>query len=148
MMLALSQNDTYMEMGLDSPQGRQIMRAMTTQSDAHNKIPLLQSHLLTHHAQKRMTARSLSHDAVAAALTFGRSVHTRGAKIHVIGRKEVEHYRQQGIDLSPFEGVHLICSPDGTIITIYRNRDFRSLRPHRRSRRRDGKWNRMLYHAA
>ena len=37
-------------------------------------------------------------------LAFGRSIHTRGAEIHVIGRKEVVYYQSQGIDLTPFEG--------------------------------------------
>lgn len=107
-----------------------------------------QYHTLTGHAYRRMTARSLSYDAVTAALTFGRSVRTRSADIHVIGRKEVEPYRHQGIDLSSFEGIQLVWALDGTVITVYRNRNFRGLRPRRRQRRYGSKWTRMLHNAA
>ncbi|MGE3540004.1 MAG: DUF4258 domain-containing protein [Candidatus Tectimicrobiota bacterium] len=92
--------------------------------------------MLTYHAQRRMHTRGLSHDAVAAALTFGRRIRTRGAEVHVIGRKEVKQYLQYGIDLSPFAGVQIICASDGAILTVYRNQNFRQLRPRTRLRRR------------
>jgi hypothetical protein len=104
--------------------------------------------VLTLHAQKRMAARSFSAEAVTAVLAFGRSIHTRGAEVRVIGRKEVAQYRLQGINLTPFEGVQLVCSSDGAVITMYRNRDFRHLRPQRRSRRCASKWARVLHYAA
>jgi hypothetical protein len=96
--------------------------------------------LLTQHAHWRMTARRLSPAAITAVLTFGRSIHTRGAEIYVIGRKEVAQYQSQGIDLTPFEGVQLVCARDGAIITMYRNRDLRCLRPQKRARRCSVKW--------
>jgi hypothetical protein len=108
----------------------------------------LHSRLLTRHAHRRMAARSLSREAVTAVLAFGRSIHTRGAEIHVIGRKEVVYYQSQGIDLTPFEGIQLVCSRDGTILTMYRNRDLRRLRPQRRARRCSVKWTRMQHEAA
>jgi hypothetical protein len=67
--------------------------------------------------------------AVEAALRFGRVAHVRGGQIHAIGRKEVARYRQAGIDLTRYEGVQVVCAPDGAILTVYRNRDFRRLRP-------------------
>jgi len=99
---------------------------------------------LTQHAHTRMTTRNLSPEAIAATLDFGRSIHTRGAEIYVIGRKEVEQYRQRGIDLSSFEGVQLVCAADGAILTVYRNRDFRRLRPRSRPWRRCSKWVKQL----
>jgi hypothetical protein len=95
-----------------------------------------------------MAARSFSPEAVTAVLAFGRIIRIRGAEIRVIGRKEVAQYRSQGIDLTPFEGVQLVCARDGAIITMYRNRDFRHLRPHRRARRCSAKWTRVLPAAA
>jgi len=50
----------------------------------------------------------------------------------VIGRNEVERLIRQGIDLRDYEGVHVVRSADGDIITVYRNRDLRGLRPRRR----------------
>ena len=89
------------------------------------------------HATRRMHARNISQTAVHAALEHGRTVHVRGAVIHAIGRKEVARLRPHGIDLSQFEGIQIVCAPDGTILTTYRNRDFRSLRPRRRTAARN-----------
>jgi hypothetical protein len=94
--------------------------------------------MLTKHAAERMCTRGLPRAAVSAAVRYGRVVHTRGADILVIGRREVEWYGRDGIDLSRYEGVQVVCSTEGAILTVYRNRDFRGLRPRhgrRRSRR-------------
>jgi hypothetical protein len=86
---------------------------------------------LTMHAWQRMTARRLSRDAVQAAIEYGRIVYVRGATICAIGRKEVSRFSRQGIDLSRYEGTQVVCAPEGTILTVYRNRDFRGLRSRR-----------------
>jgi hypothetical protein len=91
--------------------------------------------VLTKHAWERMSARSVSAEAVETALDHGRIVRIRGAEIHAVGRKEVEKLYRDGIDISRFEGVQVVCSPEGTILTVYKNRDFSGLRP-RRCRRR------------
>jgi hypothetical protein len=53
---------------------------------------------------------------------------TRGAVIHVIGRKEIEQYQRHSMDLSHCEGLHVICALDGVVVTTYRNRDLSGLR--------------------
>jgi hypothetical protein len=90
------------------------------------------SYRFTKHLVRRMDARRIRAQAVTAALEFGRAVHTRGASVRVIGRKEVEKWRRHGIDLSDCEGVQVVCSPDGAVLTTYRNRDLRPLRPRPR----------------
>ena len=90
------------------------------------------SYELTAHAAERMSKRSLSPWMIEAALTYGRVVHTRAARIFAIGRKEATRYRCDGVDLSRLDGVQVVCSLDGHIITAYRNRDFRELRGRRR----------------
>ncbi len=87
---------------------------------------------LTQHALSRMDSRGISLDAVQAAVLYGRKVYTRGAEIRAIGRKEVKRLLSQGIDLRDYEGVQVVRGPDGGIVTVYRNRDFRGLRPRRR----------------
>ena len=87
---------------------------------------------MTRHAWRRMTARGLSYSAVDAALEYGRVAHVRGATIYAIGRKEVARYASEGVDLARFDGVQVVCTPGGTVLTVYRNRDFRGLRPRRR----------------
>ena len=89
---------------------------------------------LTIHASERMSARGISESAVRAVLEHGRVVHVRGAAVHAIGQKEVRRLQPRGIDLSPYEGIQVVCTSDGTILTTYRNRDFRGLRPRYRGR--------------
>lgn len=84
---------------------------------------------LTKHARVRMSQRRLSDEAIATVMNYGRLVHTRGAEICAIGRKEVEHFRALGLDLSPYLGVQVVCSSDGAVITAYRSKDLRGLRP-------------------
>ena len=76
-------------------------------------------------------ARRLSRAGVQAAIEYGRVAFVRGAAVYAIGRREVVRFLKQGIDLSCYEGIQVVCSPDGTILTVYRNRDFRGLRPLR-----------------
>ena len=86
------------------------------------------------HAFQRMRERRISEAAVQATLEYGRVAHVRGAAIHAIGRKEVSAMQRQGIDLSDYEGIQVVCACDGVIMTTYRNRDFRGLRPRCRRR--------------
>lgn len=92
----------------------------------------LGSFSLTKHAYERMTTRSISRTAIEAALEFGRCVEIRGAQIFAIGRKEVEKYQRDGVDLREFEGTQVVVTASGAVMTVYRNSDFRSLRTRRR----------------
>jgi len=88
---------------------------------------------LTQHAEERMYSRGLSRVAIKAGLKWGRTVHVRGAAIHAIGRREGSLAARKGVDLSRLAGLQVVCHPDGVILTVYKNNDFRSLRPrHRR----------------
>ena len=89
---------------------------------------------LTKHARARMQQRRLSDHTIAMVMTYGRLARVRGAEIYAIGRREVEQYLSEGVDLSKYQGVQVVCHPEGSILTAYRNSDFRGLR--QRSRRR------------
>ncbi|KAA0676982.1 DUF4258 domain-containing protein [Roseomonas genomospecies 6] len=99
----------------------------------HKTIDLQSEYSLTRHAWERMSGRGLSPAAIRLVLNYGRAARIRGATIYVVGRKEVERYRRDGIELSSVEGVQVVCTDSGSILTVYRNRDLRGLRP--RSRR-------------
>jgi hypothetical protein len=84
---------------------------------------------LTQHALMRMAHRNIASEIIESVIEYGRVVYTRGAMIHAIGRKEVERYRQEeDIDLSDCDGVQVVCSTEGTVLTVYRNQSFRGLR--------------------
>ena len=86
-----------------------------------------------------MSARRLSFNGVQRVLDYGRVVHARGSTIYAVGKKEVTRLRAAGIDLTTEEGVQVVCSNSGTVMTAYRNHDLRGLRPRRR-RRRQRRW--------
>lgn len=83
---------------------------------------------LTQHARTRMDGRRISSEAVEAVLAYGRTIWARGAQIYALGKKEVLWASRQGLDLRPFAGLQVVCAPDGNVLTVYRNHDFRSLR--------------------
>lgn len=91
-----------------------------------------EAYTLTEHAQRRMDMRGFSLSEVNLVLTYGRKVHIRGAVIYAVGRKEISQCAAVGIDLSGLDGLQVVCANDGTVITVYRNSDFRGLRPKRR----------------
>jgi hypothetical protein len=107
---------------------------MMINKQQHQETSVPPVHRISLHAQDQMDARSISTDALRSALKYGRAVWTRGARVYAIGRKEVQFYRAHGIDLARFEGVHVVESVGGTVITVYRNRDLRGLRPDKRPR--------------
>jgi len=94
---------------------------------------------LSAHVKERMTQRSISSAAIDAAMHYGRTLHIRGACVHVIGKREISQAAARKIDLASYEGVHVV-SVDHRIITTYRNRNLNNLRRpgglNRRRRRR------------
>jgi Domain of unknown function (DUF4258) len=84
--------------------------------------------LLTDHALRQMRRRGIPAAAIDAALDYGRVVYTRGAVIQAIGRNEIARWSEWGIDLSAYDGIQVVCSNEGAVLTVYRNRNFRLLR--------------------
>ena len=101
---------------------------------SHDRAAKRQIQVITSHARMRMMARRISETALSAVMEYGRVAYVRGAKIYVIGRKEVTKFLRKGIELADFEGIHVVCSSEGDVLTTYRNRDFRGLRPQGRRR--------------
>lgn len=97
---------------------------------------------LTQHATERMATRGVRADAIDAALSFGRVVYIRGADIYAIGRKEVALHAREGIDLAAYEGIQVVVTSGGHILTVYRNRSFNGLRA------RGPSWRRLIAVAA
>ena len=91
-------------------------------------VPDLPDFYLTKHALNRVDGRRIPVHAVQVVLAYGRRVWTRGAQVFALGRREVHRASLQGLDLLPYEGIQVVCTPGGSILTAYRNRDFTSLR--------------------
>lgn len=92
-------------------------------------------HPLTYHATIRMQQRGIRHDAVQAAIAYGRRIHAKGLTFCVLGRKEVLREAERGRDLRDFEGLHVLMSHDGAVVTAYCNRDLHAIKATRREHR-------------
>lgn len=90
------------------------------------------TYVMSDHALSRMCERSLAPDDIEAVLTYGQPVYDRGALVFRLGRKQVDRFAKCE-QLAHLEGVHVVCTPeDGTVMTVYRNREFRTPRKTRR----------------
>ncbi len=90
---------------------------------------------LTRHAQGRASARRISPSLIDAVLVWGRELRLRGAWVYVVGRRDVWRAAREGVDVTALEGVHVVCSDDGAVLTVYRNRDPDPMRNHPGRRR-------------
>lgn len=83
---------------------------------------------LTRHARERLRQRAIRLTAVEAVIDFGHQRSVRGAEIYMIGWRDVRFYSECGLDLSRFEGIEVVCSHDGAVLTVYRNENKKALR--------------------
>jgi len=86
----------------------------------------------TGHALRRSDARRISLAHVRVALTYGCELRRDGAVCYAIGRREVREGAREGLDLSRFRGLQVVCTPEGVVMTVYRNDELHGRRPRRR----------------
>lgn len=81
--------------------------------------------IISKHAMLRMSSRNITEEAIEITINFGRMVYTKGARIFVIGKKEIKAFKNK-INLKGLEGLHVVCSAwDDSIITVYINKSFK-----------------------
>lgn len=89
------------------------------------------------HAAKRMSQRGLSPRQVDLVMEYGRRVHSRRAVYYALGRKEVARHQVKVPELAELEGIQVVVNSDQEVIlTVYRNHDFRKIRPCKRRHRK------------
>lgn len=88
---------------------------------------------VTAHARTRMSQRAIRPDVLDLAMLFGREVHAANAVFVVVGHREVIEAREDGIDIEFLDGIHVVCSRRGAVITVYRDRSLRALQRARRA---------------
>lgn len=84
---------------------------------------------ITFHAEMRMNQRGICTDTLELILQFGRKIRSKGAIFYVIGKKEIQRYCQIEPKLRDMEGMQVLTSLEGSVITTYRNKNLRSIRP-------------------
>ena len=95
---------------------------------SHDYMHLPVGYHLTEHARVRMYERGVTHQALCAAVYFGRAASVRKVEILAIGRNEVRSCWREGIDIAPYEGIQVVCCHNGIIMTVYRDKCLRRLR--------------------
>ena len=75
----------------------------------------------TRHAELRLVQRGLSQAAVDACLCWGsaRATPPSGQRV-TLRAKDVARAWREGVDVSAFEGVTVVCTKLGMVITAYR----------------------------
>jgi hypothetical protein len=85
------------------------------------------------HAILREEQRGISQKQIVLVYKYGRIIHSRRANYHVIGKKEIEMYRSIEPELKEMNGIQLVVSSNGILLTVYRNKDLRKIRPYKHS---------------
>ncbi len=88
------------------------------------EMPAVDEFRVTRHAVERMDARRIPYFAVQVVLTYGQFSWVRGSQIFTITRRQVKRASLHGHDLAPFHGIQVVCSPNGSILTVYKNQTF------------------------
>lgn len=84
---------------------------------------------ITFHAEMRMCQRGICANTLELILQFGRKIRSKGATFYVIGKKEIQKYNTIEPKIKDMEGMQVLISAEGTVITTYRNKNLRSIRP-------------------
>ena len=83
--------------------------------------------LYTDHAMRRRFGRSISDDAINATLDFGRRYWNHGSLVYRLDRRSIAKAKEQGFNIRQHEGIHVVLSQDGIILTAYRNRSCKRM---------------------
>ena len=83
------------------------------------------------HALVREGQRGISKKQVMLAYKYGRVIHAKRAVYRVIGNKEIEKYGSIEKKKKNMNGIQLVMSSKGTVLTTFRNKDLRKVRPYK-----------------
>ncbi len=77
---------------------------------------------LSNHARRRCAQRNIDGDVVELVRQHGRKVHRTGVVFYFLGRRDIPADLQREDGFAKLEGTVLLVSPEGELITAYRNR--------------------------
>jgi len=109
-----------------------VDKMMTNIFEASNDV----NFHLSKHAQLRMSQRSIDLEQIQKVLNYGRMIHSRRARFYVVGKKDTKRLSKNGVNTQGLENMQvLVEEKTNTIVTVYRNKDFRHIRPVHRCER-------------
>ena len=85
----------------------------------------------THHCAKD----NIPLQSIQTVLDYGRMIHRQGLCYFIIGRQEINKYRKKVVDISLFNGVHVVCNTSNNkVIHVFRDVKLKILRTSLRRR--------------
>lgn len=76
---------------------------------------------LTKHAHHRCATRGISTEAVSMVVNFGSQTYKQGAFHYTVGWRDISYWAKQGVDLNKFNGIRVVCTHNGKVLTTYRH---------------------------
>jgi hypothetical protein len=76
----------------------------------------------TLHARRRSARRNVAPDAVEYVLAYGRMIQRTGVMFFFLGHRDIPACDRCASWAARLEGTIVLVAPDGTVITVYRNR--------------------------
>ena len=77
--------------------------------------------MLSKHAQRRSAQSNLCEQDVDLVCRYGVLERRTGVRFYFVRRREVDRYRAVEPRLDKLDGIVMVMSPDGVVITFYRN---------------------------
>ena len=76
----------------------------------------------THHSDRRAAQRNLV-GAIDYIMAWGRLIHRTGVRFYFLGRRDIPPQHRHLPQIARLAGSVALVSPDGEVITLYRNAD-------------------------
>jgi hypothetical protein len=77
---------------------------------------------LTNHSRQRCAQRGIDERAIAFVLRYGQKIHRTGVTFYFLGQRDIPDAYRRDDRYAKLEGTTLLISPEGGLITTYRNR--------------------------
>lgn len=77
---------------------------------------------ITEHAQQRCAQRQINPETFAFIKKHGQKIHRTGITFFFLGKRNIPTSMKRQDRFARLEGITLLVSADGTLITTYRNR--------------------------
>ena len=88
----------------------------------------LSSYVFSAHARQRMAERRVTELEVDSVLRYGRVFYKAGARIYTVGRREALGLPLSERQRRSTEGIQVVLSDDGHVLSVYRNRNLHKLK--------------------
>lgn len=99
-------------------------------SEVQGGTPIKGGYTLSKHARERMEERNITAYDVYLGVTYGRTRTDRDQVTYMIGCDEIKRYGGEARQIAKLRGLHVVCSLNQIVKTVYINTESPRLYPH------------------